>query len=151
VQRTEDWQKVKQLAERIRLVEDTVLEKGCEYNRLNMARIAKEMKREEEKMERASTAEDGDAEVVDRMVRPTAFVSDEEAAEGEGERRNRLNRVNRTRKGLTDSPFLGDPDANEMSTALRRIARGHIMAAEAEEGIGKGFLAVGHALHRAGL
>jgi hypothetical protein len=100
VQSSEDWQKVKQLAERIRLVEDVVLEKGYEYNRLNMARIAEEMKREEETTERASTAEDGDVEVVDRMVRLTAteaFVSDGEAAEGEGERRVRLNRVNQTR------------------------------------------------------
>jgi hypothetical protein len=77
VQSSEDWQKVKQLAERIGLVEDMVLEKGDEYNRLNMARIAEGTKREE-KM-RTSTAEDVDAEMVDRMVRPTAteaFVSE---------------------------------------------------------------------------
>jgi hypothetical protein len=134
VQSSEDWQKVKQLAEKIRLVEATVSQKGCEHNRLRMARIAERMKREEERMERASTAEDGDAEVVDRMVQPTAFVSDEEAA--------------------ADSFYLEDPDedpdADEMATALSRIGRGHIMMAEAQEEIARGYLEMANAMHRAG-
>jgi hypothetical protein len=57
-------------------------------------------------------------------------------------------RITPSEKGVTDSPFLEDPDADEMSTALWRVGRGHIMAAEAEEEIGKAFMAVGHALER---